>query len=140
MAGQTGLEAATTPRSTEMKSRIDRLVDRNGPPQPRAIVDELFRAVRAAARGESVLSPSVAAKLIGQVRAPAREPLSQRELEVLGLIARGSTNREAAAHLFISEATVKTHLLHIYGKLGVRDRASAVAAAYERGLLTPGSR
>jgi DNA-binding NarL/FixJ family response regulator len=102
--------------------------------------DELFRAVRAAARGESVLSPSVAAKLIGQVRAPAREPLSQRELEVLGLIARGSTNREAAAHLFISEATVKTHLLHIYGKLGVRDRASAVAAAYERGLLTPGSR
>jgi DNA-binding NarL/FixJ family response regulator len=102
--------------------------------------DELFRAVRAAARGESVLSPSVAAKLIGQVRAPAREPLSQRELEVLELIARGSTNREAAAHLFISEATVKTHLLHIYGKLGVRDRASAVAAAYERGLLTPGSR
>jgi DNA-binding NarL/FixJ family response regulator len=102
--------------------------------------DELFRAVRAAARGESVLSPSVAAKLIGQVRAPAREPLSQRELEVLGLIARGSTNREAAAHLFISEATVKTHLLHIYGKLGVRDRASAVAAAYERGLLIPGSR
>ena len=102
--------------------------------------DELFRAVRAAARGESVLSPSVAAKLIGQVRAPAKEPLSQRELEVLGLIARGSTNREAAAHLFISQATVKTHLLHIYGKLGVRDRASAVAAAYERGLLTPGSR
>jgi DNA-binding NarL/FixJ family response regulator len=102
--------------------------------------DELFRAVRAAARGESVLAPSVAAKLIGQVRAPARESLSQRELEVLGLIARGSTNREAAAHLFISEATVKTHLLHIYGKLGVRDRASAVAAAYERGLLTPGSR
>jgi DNA-binding NarL/FixJ family response regulator len=102
--------------------------------------EELFRAVRAAARGESVLSPSVAAKLIGQVRAPAREPLSQRELEVLGLIARGNTNREAAAHLFISEATVKTHLLHIYGKLGVRDRASAVAAAYERGLLTPGSR
>jgi DNA-binding NarL/FixJ family response regulator len=102
--------------------------------------DELFRAVRAAARGDSVLAPSVAAKLIGQVRAPAREPLSQRELEVLGLIARGSTNREAAAHLFISEATVKTHLLHIYGKLGVRDRASAVAAAYERGLLTPGSR
>jgi DNA-binding NarL/FixJ family response regulator len=102
---------------------------------------ELFRAVRAAARGESVLSPTVAARLIGQVRAPAKEPpLSQRELEVLGLIARGRTNREAAAHLFISEATVKTHLLHIYGKLGVRDRAAAVATAYERGLLTPGSR
>jgi DNA-binding CsgD family transcriptional regulator len=66
------------------------------------------------------------------------EPLSQRELEVLSLIAKGSTNREAAARLFISEATVKTHLLHIYGKLGVKDRAAAVAAAFERGLLTPG--
>jgi DNA-binding NarL/FixJ family response regulator len=103
--------------------------------------EELFRAVRAAARGEAVLSPSVATRLLGQVRSPGvREPLSQRELEVLGLIASGRTNREAAAHLFISEATVKTHLLHIYGKLGVKDRASAVAAAYERGLLTPGSR
>jgi ATP/maltotriose-dependent transcriptional regulator MalT len=61
--------------------------------------------------------------------------LSQREIEVLGLIARGSTNREAAAALFISEATVKTHLLHIYAKLGVKDRASAVAAAFERGLF-----
>jgi ATP/maltotriose-dependent transcriptional regulator MalT len=61
--------------------------------------------------------------------------LSQRELEVLRLIARGSTNREAAGQLFISEATVKTHLLHIYAKLGVNDRAAAVAAAFERGLL-----
>jgi DNA-binding NarL/FixJ family response regulator len=102
--------------------------------------DELFRAVRAAARGESVLAPSVATRLMGQLRSPTREPLSQRELEVLGLIARGSTNREAARHLFISEATVKTHLLHIYAKLEVRDRASAVAAAFERGLLTPGGR
>jgi DNA-binding NarL/FixJ family response regulator len=103
--------------------------------------EELFRAVRAAARGEAVLSPSVATRLLGQVRSPTvREPLSQRELEVIGLIASGRTNREAAADLFISEATVKTHLLHIYGKLGVKDRASAVAAAYERGLLTPGSR
>jgi DNA-binding NarL/FixJ family response regulator len=100
--------------------------------------DELFRAVRAAARGEAVLSPSVATRLLGQVRAPAWEPLSQRELEVLGLIARGRTNREAAKHLFISEATVKTHLLHIYGKLGVNDRAAAVAVAFERGLLSPG--
>ena len=96
---------------------------------------ELLRAVRAAARGEAVLSPSVATRLLGQVRAPAREPLSQRELEVLGLIARGSSNREAAARLFISEATVKTHVLHIYAKLGVNDRAAAVAAGFERGLL-----
>ncbi|TWP51788.1 response regulator transcription factor [Lentzea tibetensis] len=97
--------------------------------------DELFRAVRSAARGEAVLSPAVATKLVGQVRTPDAEPLSQRELEVLGLVARGSTNREAAARLFISEATVKTHLLHVYAKLGVKDRAAAVAVAYERGLL-----
>jgi DNA-binding NarL/FixJ family response regulator len=56
------------------------------------------------------------------------------------MIARGATNREAASRLFISEATVKTHLLHVYAKLGVSDRAAAVAAAFERGLLTPGNR
>jgi len=100
--------------------------------------DELFRAVLAAAHGEAVLSPSVATRLLGQVREPAREPLSGRELEVLWLVARGSTNREAAEQLFLSEATVKTHLLHIYAKLGVNDRAAAVATAYDRGLLTPG--
>ena len=100
--------------------------------------EELFRAVVAAARGEAVLSPAVATRLMGQVRQPPREPLSQRELEILGLIAQGSTNREAAARLFISEATVKTHVLHIYAKLGVNDRAAAVATAFERGLLTAG--
>ena len=96
---------------------------------------DLLRAVRAAARGEAALSPSVATRLLGQVRAPAQEPLSQRELEVLELVARGATNREAAAKLFISEATVKTHLLHIYAKLGVSDRAAAVAEGFQRGLL-----
>lgn len=64
--------------------------------------------------------------------------LSDRELEILRLIADGSTNREAAARLFISEATVKTHVLHIYGKLGVNDRAAAVAAGFRRGLLALG--
>jgi DNA-binding NarL/FixJ family response regulator len=98
--------------------------------------EELFRAVRAAARGEAVLSPSVATRLMGRVRSPAAEPLSARELEVLALIARGSTNREAARRLFISEATVKSHLLHIYTKLGVRDRAAAVSTAYKRGLIS----
>jgi ATP/maltotriose-dependent transcriptional regulator MalT len=83
-----------------------------------------------------VLSPAVATRLMGQMRQPATEPLSQRELEVLGLIARGSTNREAAKQLFISEATVKTHLLHVYAKLGVNDRAAAVATAFSRGYLT----
>ncbi|HSO56111.1 MAG TPA: response regulator transcription factor [Actinomycetes bacterium] len=103
-----------------------------------ATQQDLFRAVGAAARGESVISPSVAIRLLSQVRAPAVEPLTQRELEVLQLIARGTTNREAARRLFISEASVKAHLLHVYAKLGVNDRAAAVATAYERGLLTPG--
>jgi DNA-binding NarL/FixJ family response regulator len=98
--------------------------------------EELLRGVRAAARGESVLSPAVAATLLGRVRAPAPEtPLSPRELEVLKLIAGGATNKDAAKRLFISEATVKTHLIHVYAKLGVNDRAAAVAAAYERGLF-----
>ena len=97
--------------------------------------EELFRAVAAAHRGESVLSPAVAGRLMGNLRSPAREPLSQRELEVLRLISQGSSNRETASKLFISEATVKTHLLHVYAKLGVRDRAAAVATAFERGLL-----
>lgn len=99
---------------------------------------ELLRAVRAAARGEGVLSPSVTSRLLDQVRQPAKEAVSERELEVLQLIARGFNNREAAAHLFISEATVKTHLLHIYAKLGVNDRAAAVATAFDRGWLTTG--
>jgi DNA-binding NarL/FixJ family response regulator len=99
--------------------------------------EELLRAVRAAARGESVLSPAVASRLMDQVRAPAGDRLSEREREVLALIARGATNRDAAERLFISEATVKTHLLHIYSKLGVNDRAAAVTEAFNRGLLTP---
>ncbi|XVU23331.1 response regulator [Actinoplanes sp. CA-054009] len=97
--------------------------------------EELFRAVVAAHRGESVLSPAVAGRLMGTLRSPAKEPLSQREVEVLKLISQGHANREAAKVLHISEATVKTHLLHAYAKLGVRDRAAAVAAAFERGLL-----
>jgi DNA-binding NarL/FixJ family response regulator len=101
---------------------------------------ELVRAVRAAARGEPVLAPSVAARLISRVRSPAADPagpLSPREQEVLELVAAGSTNREAAAKLFISEATVKSHLVSVYEKLGVNDRAAAVAEGFNRGLLTP---
>jgi DNA-binding NarL/FixJ family response regulator len=98
--------------------------------------EELFRAVTAAHRGESVLSPAVAGRLMGNLRSPVKEPLSAREIEVLTLIARGNSNREAASLLFISEATVKTHLLHAYAKLGVRDRAAAVAAAFEQGLMS----
>ncbi|MET7644597.1 response regulator transcription factor [Streptomyces sp. NPDC005426] len=100
--------------------------------------DELFTAVRAAADGRTVLSPAVASRLISRVRAPAapgHESLSAREREVLVLVARGTPNREIAAELFISEATVKTHLTHVFAKLGAKDRAAAVAVAYERGIL-----
>lgn len=97
--------------------------------------EELFTAVRAAARGRTVLSPAVATRLVSAVRSPGGEPLSAREREVLALVARGTPNREIARALFISEATVKTHLTHLYGKLGVKDRAAAVAAAYDRGIL-----
>ncbi|MEV5571660.1 response regulator transcription factor [Spirillospora sp. NPDC052269] len=98
--------------------------------------EELVRAVRAAHCGESVLSPTVAGRLMASVRRPSDQALSARERQVLALVAGGATNRDAARELFVSEATVKTHLLHIYDKLGVRDRASAVAEAYRRGLLS----
>ena len=100
--------------------------------------DELFTAVRAAAQGRTVLSPAVASRLVSAVRAPrapGNEPLSAREREVLALVAKGTSNREIARELFISEATVKTHLTHLYAKLGVKDRAAAVATAYDRGIL-----
>jgi len=99
--------------------------------------DELLRAVRATARGEAVLAPAAAALLMKRVRSAAAPVLSQRELEVLRLVAGGATNREVAAGLFITEATVKSHLLNIYGKLEVSDRASAVTEAFHRGLLVP---
>ncbi|MBK3557138.1 response regulator transcription factor [Streptomyces sp. MBT56] len=101
--------------------------------------EELFAAVRAAAGGRSVLSPAVASRLMTRVRTPAADPaesaLSAREREVLVLVARGTTNREIAAELFISEATVKTHLTHVFAKLGAKDRAAAVAVGYDRGIL-----
>ncbi|WP_432150342.1 response regulator [Streptomyces sp. bgisy029] len=100
--------------------------------------EELFAAVRAAADGRSVLSPAVASRLMTRVRtptAPADATLSARECEVLVLVAKGTTNREIAAELFISEATVKTHLTHIFAKLGTKDRAAAVAVGYDRGIL-----
>jgi DNA-binding NarL/FixJ family response regulator len=102
---------------------------------------DLVAAIRAAARGETVLGPSVAGRLISQFRRPAAEPLSARETEVLALVARGSTNAEIGRALFISEATVKTHLLRAYGKLGVSDRTAAVTTAIELGMLpAPGAR
>ncbi|MDH2429982.1 response regulator transcription factor [Sphaerisporangium sp. TRM90804] len=96
---------------------------------------DLVAAVFAAVRGETVLSPSVATKLVSRMRAPAAESLSRRETEVLALVARGLTNAEVGRELFISETTVKTHLLRVFGKLGVSDRTAAVTTALRRGLL-----
>ena len=75
---------------------------------------------------------------MSQLRAPSHEALSERELEVLALVAQGFTNRAAAVRLFISEATVKTHIGHVLAKLGLRDRVQAVILAYETGLVVPG--
>nr|WP_062335845.1 response regulator transcription factor [Herbidospora sakaeratensis] len=96
---------------------------------------DLLGAIKAAARGETVLSPSVATRLVTRMRAPVIESLSPRETEVLSLVARGLTNAEIGRELFISETTVKTHLLRVFGKLGVSDRTAAVTTALNRGLL-----
>ncbi|MFF1571130.1 response regulator [Leifsonia sp. NPDC058292] len=96
--------------------------------------DEPVRAVHAAAKGHAVLAPSVASRLVDRVRTSDRL-LSPRELQVLALVADGVTNRAVGLRLHVSEATVKTHLLSVYAKLGVGDRAAAVAEGFRRGLL-----
>lgn len=107
---------------------------------------QLVEAIRAAARGESILEPSVAAKLIAEFTRVSSmvssaqmeqlvEPLSERELEILALIVRGASNKEIANQLYIAEGTVKNHITHILGKLGVRDRTQAALKARELGLL-----
>jgi DNA-binding NarL/FixJ family response regulator len=99
---------------------------------------ELTGAVRAAARGETVLAPSVAARLVDQLRSrPERPHLSERETAVLRLVAEGCTNAEIGRRLYIGESTVKTHLLRVFGKLGVADRTAAVTSAMRHGLLDP---
>ena len=95
---------------------------------------ELLAAVRSAADGDSALSPVVADRLMTRVRTP-RTSLTPRELEVLQLVAAGASNRQIGQDLMLSEATVKSHLVHIYDKLGVRSLTSAVAAAREQGVL-----
>lgn len=96
---------------------------------------DLANAVRAAARGETVLAPSVAGRLVNQVRRPVTHSLSGREVEVLALVAKGLTNADIGRALHISEATVKTHLLRTFGKLDVSDRTAAVTTAMTLGLL-----
>ena len=104
--------------------------------------EQLVAGVRAVAAGDQLLAPSVTRRLIERftAQAPPAEPaavdeLTPRELEVLQLVARAMTNAEIAAHLFVSETTVKTHVARILMKLGLRDRVQAVVLAYERGLV-----
>lgn len=98
--------------------------------------EELAAAIHATARGETVLAPPVAARLLGRVRA-GRPSLSPREAEILQLLAEGLPNRQISKRLFISEATVKTHLVHVYDKLGVDSRTAAIAAGLAAGLIRP---
>ncbi|WP_031169009.1 response regulator [Streptosporangium roseum] len=98
--------------------------------------DNLHAAIRSAATGASALAPSVASRLLGRVRTPSTT-LSPRELEVLGHVAAGMSNRQISKAMFLSETTVKTHLAHIYTKLGVDSRTAAVAAGSKKGLIRP---
>ncbi|UGY94183.1 response regulator [Streptomyces gobiensis] len=98
--------------------------------------EEVAAAVHAAARGETVLAPTVAARLLGRVRA-GRPALSPRESQILQLLAEGLANKQISRRLFISEATVKTHLVHIYDKLDVDSRTAAIAAGLAAGLIRP---
>ncbi len=99
-----------------------------------ALPAALLAAVRAAAAGESALAPAVASRLLARMRAP-RVSLSSREIEVLRLVADGASNTDVAARLHITDATVKSHLVHVFSKLGVSSRTGAVAAARELGVL-----
>lgn len=97
--------------------------------------EELFGAIRMVAQGQSPLAPGVAARLMQRVRNPEEEGLSTREIEVLELVAHGTSNKEIAKQLWVSETTVKSHMLHIFDKLGVTDRTAAVTEALKRGII-----
>ncbi|MBL8061386.1 MAG: response regulator transcription factor [Anaerolineales bacterium] len=97
--------------------------------------EELFRSIRSAARGEVTLSPSIAGKLTKRLTHPLERSLSGREIEVLSIAARGDSNKEIAAKLHITEATVKSHFVHIFDKLNVTDRTAAVTLALEKKMI-----
>jgi DNA-binding NarL/FixJ family response regulator len=102
--------------------------------------DDLARGVRAAARAETVLAPPVAARLATRVRSPAAPALTAREVEVLRYVARGLSNPDIGRELYITEATVKSHVTRIFEKLGVNDRTAAVTSAIASGILPPPGR
>jgi len=97
--------------------------------------EELYRAILATAQGQTYLTPSVATRLMDQLRAPTEAALSPREVEVLDWVAKGASNKQIARHLHLSEATIKSHLLHIFAKLGVNDRTQAVTLAVQKGYI-----
>lgn len=99
-------------------------------------VEEIRRAIEAVAAGQALLDPAVQARLVQRLREPIPDGLTAREVEVLRLIASGLSNQEIAGRLFISEATVKTHINNLFSKIGARDRAQAVAYAYRQGLAS----
>lgn len=109
--------------------------------------EDLIEAVRVVAAGNALLAPSVTRRIIAEfarmpnppLQSEDLERLTEREMEILRLLARGLTNAELAARLFVGEATVKTHVSHVLGKLELRDRVQAVVFAYESGLVQPGS-
>jgi DNA-binding NarL/FixJ family response regulator len=107
--------------------------------------EELLQAVRIVAAGEALLAPAVTRRVVeafasrsAPTRPPALDRLTERELEVLRLLARGRSNAEIAAELVVGDTTAKTHVAHVLGKLGLRDRVQAVVLAYESGLVEPG--
>jgi DNA-binding NarL/FixJ family response regulator len=97
--------------------------------------DRIFDAIREAARGRTALAPGVASRLVERLRGNADAHVSDREIEILMLVARGQSNREIARELHISDSTVKAHMLHIFDKLGVTDRTAAVTTAVRRGII-----
>ena len=98
--------------------------------------EDLFGAIRLAAEGKSPLAPTVATRIMQRMRGDSEEEaLSTREIEVLELVARGTSNKQIAKQLWVSETTVKSHMLHIFDKLGVADRTAAVTEALKRGIL-----
>ncbi|MFI0356387.1 response regulator [Actinomadura sp. 9N407] len=98
--------------------------------------EQLVAAIHAAARGETVLAPRVAERLVARMRRPVQVALTAREIDVLNAVADGLSNADIGKRLIIAEATVKTHLLRVFAKLDVSDRTHAVVVAFERGLLT----